>query len=82
MARISIGFKVGVGVGVMVGEGVGDGVVLGVELGNGVAVRVGAGGVLGSTETGEASPAGLLAEQAYNASKARQKTIKSHTLIR
>ena len=82
MARISIGFKVGVGVGVIVGERVGDGVALGVELEVGVAVRVGAGFVLGCTVAGGASTAGLRAEQAVNTGKAQEKTIKSPTAYR
>jgi hypothetical protein len=79
---MSIGFNVGVGVGVIVGEGVGDGVALAVALGTGVAVSLGAGVALGCSAMGMASPAGLRAEQADNASKASEINIQNHALIR
>ena len=69
MARISMGFKVGVGVGEIVGEEVGDGVALAVALGDGVAVGVAAGVVLGCMVTEGASPAGLRAVQATSTKK-------------
>lgn len=82
MARMSIGSRVGVGVGVIVGEGVGVGVALAVALGDGVAVRVAVVVELGCRVIAGDSPAGLRAEQAASSGKARQKTIKSHRLIR
>lgn len=73
MARISIGFNVGVGVGVMVGDGVGEGVFVAVGLGIGVELAVGRlvalACVLTALEPGPTSPAGLCAVHAASRNK-------------
>jgi hypothetical protein len=77
MARMSIGSKVGVGVGVTVGEGGGEGVADAVALDAGVAVAVAACVVLGCSEAGNASPAGLRAVQAAKASRTNIAVIQN-----